>query len=384
MPLAESIATRLRDAGHQVWFVGGCVRDELLGRPAKDIDIATSAQPDELLRLFPRAGQVGAHFGVLLVPEGSERVEVATFRSDDIYADGRHPSAVHFESNPREDALRRDFTINALFRDPFSGEVLDFSTGRQDLAAKLIRTVGDPERRFREDHLRLLRAVRFAAGLSFDIEPITWHAMQQLAPLIRTVSIERVRDELIRILTEGGARRGFELLEKSGLLREILPEAAGQIALLPGRPSLTLALGILLHRAENSREILSRLHFPGNVIEPVAALVENQSRFAEAPKMRESELKRFLRMEHFEEHLELQGITCPTSNCDFIRRAQQRFTPESLHPPTLVSGHDLIAAGFTPGPLLGQALREIEDAQLENRLATREEALDFARRFLRQ
>ena len=199
--LAALVARRLRDAGHEAWYVGGCVRDELLGRPARDFDIATSARPEVLLRLFPRADRVGAHFGVVLVHEDGEMVEVATFRSDLAYTDGRHPEGVQFETSPQADALRRDFTINALFRDPFNGEIHDFTGGRADLAARLIRTVGDPERRFAEDHLRLLRAVRFAARLGFAIEPATMQAMQRLAPTIQQVSAERVRDELARILT---------------------------------------------------------------------------------------------------------------------------------------------------------------------------------------
>ena len=191
----------------------------MLGRPAKDIDIATAARPEELLRLFPNADRVGAHFGVVLVHEAGEMVEVATFRRDLAYSDGRHPAGVQFESSPREDALRRDFTINALFRDPFSGEILDFIGGRADLEARIIRTVGDPARRFAEDHLRLLRAVRFAARLGFEIEPSTMSAMRNMASMIHKVSAERVRDEIVRILTEGGARRGFELLDESGLYR---------------------------------------------------------------------------------------------------------------------------------------------------------------------
>src|SRR5580704_3280689 len=218
MDLAVSIIGRLREAGHTAYLTGGCVRDLLLGRAAKDFDVTTSARPAELLRLFPGSGQVGAHFGVVLVHEDGAHAEVATFRSDLEYLDGRHPDGVHCETDPRQDALRRDFTINALLLDPVSGEVLDFVNGRADLDSNLIRAIGDPERRFREDHLRLLRAVRFAARLGFEIEPETFAAIQSLAPSIHSVSAERVRDEIARILTEGGARRGFELLDSTGLL----------------------------------------------------------------------------------------------------------------------------------------------------------------------
>jgi poly(A) polymerase len=213
-------------SGHSAWLVGGCVRDLLLGRVPKDFDVATSAVPAEILRLFPNAGQVGAHFGVVLVHQADAQVEVATFRSDLDYTDGRRPNAVHFESSPEQDVLRRDFTINALLLDPDTNEVLDYVGGRADLDARIVRAIGDPVRRFQEDHLRLLRAVRFAARLGFSIEPATFAAMQSLAPAIHHISIERVRDEISRILTEGGARRGFELLDASGLLREVLPEVA--------------------------------------------------------------------------------------------------------------------------------------------------------------
>ena len=428
--LAGSIVRRLRDAGHEAWYVGGCVRDQLLGRPAKDMDIATAAPPEELLRLFPNADRVGAHFGVVLVHEAGEMVEVATFRRDLAYSDGRHPAGVQFESSPREDALRRDFTINALFHDPFSGEILDFIGGRADLEARIIRTVGDPARRFAEDHLRLLRAVRFAARLCFEIEPSTMSAMRNMASMIHKVSAERVRDEIVRILTEGGARRGFELLDESGLLREVLPEIAAMkgveqppefhpegdvwvhtLLMLDGlrAPSANLALGVLLHDVgkpptfriagrirfdghvekgvEIARSILGRLRFPGQVIDDVVALVENHMKFRDVPHMRESRLKRFLRMDDFEEHMELHRLDCLSShggldNYDFVRVKQREMPPEVLRPAPLLTGRDLIDAGFAPGPRFGPALQAVEDAQMENRLATKEEALELARRLL--
>ena len=423
--LARSIVDRLRAAGHTAYLVGGCVRDLLLGRTPNDFDVATSARPDELLRLFPRADRVGAHFGVVLVHDDGAHVEVATFRSDLEYLDGRHPEAVRFETDPREDALRRDFTINALLFDPITGEVLDFTDGRADLDAKIVRAIGDPETRFREDHLRLMRAVRFAARLGFEIEPRTFAAMRRLAPLIQTVSAERVRDELARILTEGGVRRGLELMDATGLLHEVLPEIEAMkgveqppefhpegdvwthtLIMLEGlrNPSLELALGVLLHDvgkpptfrvAERIRfdghveegvklahALLNRLRFPNHTIEQVEALIANHMKFRETPHMRESTLKRFIRMPDFEEHMELHRLDCLSShghldNYEFVRRKQIEVPPEELKPKPLITGDDLIAQGMKPGPIFGKLLHEIEDAQLEGRITTREEALDL-------
>ena len=424
--LAGSIVRQLRANGHVAWLVGGCVRDLLLGLIQKDFDVATSATPTEILRLFPKAGQVGAHFGVVLVHEGGAQVEVATFRSDLEYEDGRRPTAVQFESDPRQDVLRRDFTINALLFDPETNEVLDYVGGRADLTAGVIRAIGDPVRRLQEDHLRLLRAVRFAARLNFTIEPATFAAMKSLAPAIRMISIERVRDEISRILTEGGARRGLELLDASGLLVEILPEVSAlkgveqppefhpegdvwthTLIMLDGlcEPSLKLALGVLLHDIgkpttfrvadrirfdghvekglEIAHQLLNRLRFPNAVIEQVEALIANHMRFKDVPAMRESKLKRFLRMPGFDEHLELHRLDCLSShgsltNYDFAVAKLREVPPEQLRPVPLVTGHDLIAAGCRPGPSFGTALREAEDAQLEGRVTTKEEALQVA------
>jgi poly(A) polymerase len=425
--LATSIVQTLRAAGYVAYFTGGCVRDLLLGREPKDFDVATSAPPDDLLKIFPRAGQVGAHFGVVLVREDQNQVEVATFRSDLEYRDGRRPEGVAFETDPKQDVLRRDFTINALLLDPLSGEVLDFVDGRADLTARRIRAIGDPERRFREDHLRLLRAVRFAARLGFQIEPVTFAAIQRLAPLIHGVSAERIRDEIARILTEGSPRRGFELLDAGGLLREVLPEVAAlqgvaqppefhpegdvwthTMMMLDGldQPSITLALGLLLHDIgkpatfrvaerirfdghvekgiEIAHALLTRLRFPGDVIEGVEALIANHMKFMEVSRMRESTLKRFMRQPDFEAHMQLHRLDCLSShggleNYDFIRRKQAEVPPEQLKPARLLTGRDLIAAGYKPGPMFGVVLSEIEDAQLEGRVTTPEEALRMAR-----
>ncbi len=425
--LARGIIGQLRDRGHAAWLVGGCVRDLLLGLVPKDFDVATSAVPAELLRLFPQAGQVGAHFGVVMVTgDGGAHVEVATFRSDMEYTDGRRPSSVHFETSPEQDVLRRDFSINALLLDPLTGNILDYTGGRADLAAGIIRAIGHPERRFAEDHLRLLRAVRFAARFNFTIEPATFAAMQALAPAIHAISVERVRDEISRILTEGGARRGFELLDASGLLREVLPEISAMkgveqppefhpegdvwthtLIMLEGlrEPSLELALGVLLHDVgkpatfrvadrirfdghvekgvELARVLLNRLRYPNAVMEQVEALIANHMRFKDVPHMRESKMKRFLRMPKFEEHMELHRLDCLSShgglaNYDFVREKQIEVPPEQLRPVLLVTGHDLLAAGCKPGPAFGAALREAEDAQLEGRVVTREEALEVA------
>ena len=425
--LARTIVDRLRRRGHAAFLVGGCVRDLLLGRRPKDFDVATSARPDELLQMFPFADQVGAHFGVVLVRENAAQVEVATFRSDLGYADGRRPVAVHFEMDTQQDALRRDFTINALLMDPANGEILDYAGGQADLDAKRIRAIGDPVARFREDHLRLLRAVRFAARLEFEIEPETFEAIRTQAPLIRNVAAERVRDEIGRILTEGGARRGFELLDETGLLREVLPEVAAMkgveqppkfhpegdvwthtLIMLEGlrEPSLTLALGVLLHDVgkpatfrlaerirfdghvekgiEIAHGLMSRLRFPNHVIEAVEALIGNHMKFMETPRMRESTLKRFMRLPDFEEHMALHRLDCLSShghldNYEFVRRKQMEMPPEALKPAPLLTGRDLIAAGYRPGPMFGIVLKEIEDAQLERRISSSEEALQMAR-----
>lgn len=426
--LAARIVATLRGHGHQAWLVGGCVRDLLLGHAAKDYDVATDARPERLLQLFPRAGRVGAHFGVVLVRDDGAQVEVATFRSDLAYSDGRRPDAVVFEADPRQDALRRDFTINALLLDPITGGVLDFAGGRADLERGIIRAIGDPEARFREDHLRLLRAIRFAARLGFTIEPATWDAIARLHALIRSVAAERVRDELNRILTEGGARRGFEMLEATGLLNDILPEVAAMkgVAQPPEfhpegdvwvhtlllleqleHPTVTLAWGALLHDAGKpptfriaerirfdghveagvtlARRILTRLRFSHDVCEQILALVANHMRFKDVAGMRESTLKRFLRLPAFEEHLELHRLDCLTSNgrldtYGFIREKLNELSVWQIQPAPLITGRDLIAAGYQPGPLFGEILSAVEDAQLEGTLRSRDEALEFVRR----
>ncbi len=425
--LARQIVTRLKASGNQAYFVGGCVRDLILGGQPKDYDVSTDARPDEITALFPKSDLVGAHFGVVLVRDSGAQVEVATFRSDHAYVDGRHPVAVDFESDPRQDVLRRDFTINALLLDPDRDEILDFVGGREDLRNRIVRAIGDPETRFREDHLRLLRAVRFAARLDYQIDPATMQAIQLLHNLILKVSAERIRDELARILTEGGARRGFELLEATGLLADILPEVAAMkgvpqppefhpegdvwthtLLMLEQlrQPSVTLALGVLLHDVgkpptfrvaerirfdghvekgvEMAEGILTRLRFSNDEIRQAIALVANHMRFKDAPQMRESTLKRFLRIENFPEHLELHHLDCLSShghldNYELVKKKLEELPPAELKPPPLITGADLIAAGYQPGPIFARILATVEDAQLESKIRTPDEAMALVR-----
>ncbi|HLI85097.1 MAG TPA: CCA tRNA nucleotidyltransferase [Bryobacteraceae bacterium] len=429
--MAYRVAGTLRRAGYQAYLVGGCVRDLLLGAAPKDFDVSTDAPPERILELFPGSGQVGAHFGVVLVrngtPEGRAHVEVATFRSDHDYADGRRPSRVQFETDPRQDVLRRDFTINGLMMDPENRQVLDFVGGRADLEARLVRAIGDPELRFREDHLRMLRAVRFAARLKFRIETRTMEAIRRNHSAIVRVSAERVREELVRILTEGGARYGFELLDASGLLGDLLPEVASMkgvqqppefhpegdvwvhtLLLLEKleRPTPTLAWGALLHDAGKpptfrvaerirfdghveegvrlARDILTRLRFSREDEEQIEALVANHMRFKDVDRMKESTLKRFLRLPRFEEHLELHRLDCLASHCrlenyEFVRRKLEELPAEQLKPKPLLTGNDLIAAGYRPGPAFSKMLAAVEDAQLEGRIHSKEEALELVR-----
>jgi putative nucleotidyltransferase with HDIG domain len=419
--------------GHQAYLVGGCVRDRLMGNRPKDYDIATDARPERVLEYFPGSDRVGAHFGVVLVhDELGAQVEVATFRSDFSYSDGRRPDRVAFESDPKEDALRRDFTINALFEDPITGEVLDFAGGREDLRSGTIRAIGDAENRFREDHLRMLRAIRFAARLQFSIEPVTLAAIRKLAELASDVSAERVRGELIRILTEGHAKRGMELLEESGLLRVILPEVKALQGVeqppqyhpegdvwthtlmmldMADKPSPVLAMGILLHDigkpgtfrmaerirfdghveagVEIARGILERLRFSRAYTDEILALIANHMRFKDVMQMKASTLKRFLRLAKFDEHLELHRVDCLASNgnlsgWEYAKEHLSSLPAEELRPARLLTGEDLIADGYRPGPAFGKALEAVETAQLDGQIRTKDEALDVARKTLEE
>jgi putative nucleotidyltransferase with HDIG domain len=429
--LAAQIVRRLRAAGHEAYLAGGCVRDQLLGREPLDFDIATSAHPEAVRALFPRTVPVGMQFGVILVVERGIAFEVATFRSEDAYVDGRRPTRVHFGS-AREDALRRDFTINALFLDPERGEVVDFVDGRTDLRAGVIRAIGDPGARIAEDRLRMLRAVRLAARLRFRIEPRTRAAIAAAAPTIVDISAERIGDEVVKILTEGEARRGFALLAETGLLEPVLPEVARTIgveqprerhpegdvfthtllllAQLPAGVSETLALGALLHDvgkplcaerrdgritfhghpkvgAEVALAVCRRLRRSRATGERVAYLVQNHLRLVQAPEMRLSTLKRMLREEGFDELLALARMDALASDGDlgpvaFCERRRAELAEEEVRPPRLLGGADLIALGHRPGPRIGEILRALEEAQLEGQVRTRDEAARFvAERF---
>lgn len=440
---ATGIVQRLRERGFQAYLVGGCVRDLLLGRPPKDYDVATDATPRQVMEIFPETYAVGAQFGVVLVPvaslgsdicaESSSKsscVEVATFRSDIGYSDGRHPDEVQFSKDPREDVARRDFTINGMMLDPVSGEVLDFVGGRKDLAAGLIRTIGGPEHRFAEDKLRMLRAVRFASRFEYAIDPATFAAVQKLAEQIKVVSRERVRDELTRMLTEGHGRRAFLLLDESGLLQQVLPEISAMkgveqppefhpegdvfvhtlllLDYLPQPCPMTLAWGALLHdvgkpatfrvapdriRFDNhvevgvkiAEKICLQMRFSNDETEQILALVDNHMRFMDAMKMKQSTLKRFLRLPEFDEHMALHRADCLASHrhlatYEWIREKQKETPPENMRPSPLVTGDDLIAAGHVPGPKFREILTAVEDAQLEGRLPTRDAAMEFIRR----
>jgi poly(A) polymerase len=438
---AEAIIDRLRAEGYTAYLAGGCVRDLLLGREPQDFDVATNARPDSVLEMFPRSFSVGAHFGVVLVldeNDGKEVLtEVATFRHDGAYSDGRHPDAVRFSESTEEDVKRRDFTINGMLLDPVhwratgdvAGSVLDFVGGRKDLAAGKVRAIGDPRLRFEEDKLRMLRAVRFAARFGFEIEERTAKAIRSLASAIDQVSRERVRDELTKMLTEGGARRAFELLDETGLLHEVLPEIAkmhgveqppqfhpeGDVwvhtmllleKLLPGCAA-TLGWAALLHdvgKPATFRRAPDRIRFDGHVevgvriaehicrrlrfsleqTQQIIALVGNHMRFGDVQRMKESTLKRFFRLPRFEEHLALHWMDVSSSfgdleNYEFAKKRYEATPIEEVRPQLLVSGDDLIKAGYRPGPKFREMLALAEDAQLEGRISSREEGMRLIR-----
>jgi len=463
---ALQIIAALRDAGYQAYLAGGCVRDLLLGREPKDYDVATSATPDTVLNLFPRTFAVGAHFGVVLVAlesedaptvsEGSRAreiiTEVATFRSDGAYSDGRHPDAVRYTTSAEEDVRRRDFTINGLLLDPEGAgginprktsanttwalapekdrsALIDHVNGLSDLEAGIIRAIGNPEQRFDEDHLRMLRAVRFAARFNFQLDASTAAAIHRSAAKINHVSRERVRDELTKMLTEGRARRAFELLDETGLLVEVLPEVARMkgveqppqfhpegdvwthtlllLAQLESGCPLTLAWGALLHdvgkpptftRADRIRfnghvevgvaiaaALCNRFRFSNDESRQIVSLVANHMRFADAQRMKASTLKRFFRLEDFPQHLDLHRMDCMagSGNLDhwnFVRERYESMPEEAVRPVPLVTGRELIAAGYHPGAGFREMLHAVEDAQLEGAVTTPTEALDWLRK----
>jgi poly(A) polymerase len=428
--LANSICNALIREGYQAFLVGGCVRDLLLGREPADYDVSTDATPDRVMALFPESVAVGAQFGVIIVPRQGYQVEVATFRSDIGSADGRHPERVVFTSSPEQDVQRRDFTINGLLMRHDSETILDFVGGQTDLRAGIIRAIGEPARRFAEDKLRMLRAVRFAARFRFQIDPETSAAIQQHAHEIGQVSAERIREELTKLLTEGSARRGMELLDESGLLQHILPEVAAMqgveqppqyhpegdvwthtLLMLEGLPagsSATLAWGVLLHDVGKPRTfrpisetgdrirfdghvdvgvrmaegICERLRFSNQDREQILALIANHMRFKDVSRMRASTLKRFIRLPQFDEHLALHRLDCLSSHrhldaYDFARRTLEETPVEEMRPTRLLNGNDLQSLGYPPGPLFSKILRSLEDAQLEGLVKSRDEAIAF-------
>jgi poly(A) polymerase len=425
--MANSICDTLRHSGYQALLVGGCVRDLLLGREPADYDVTTDATPDQVMKLFPESVAVGAQFGVILIPRDDLKVEVATFRSDVGYSDGRHPDSVVYSKTPQEDVQRRDFTINGLLMRHDTGEVLDFVSGQADLKAKVIRAIGEPSRRFTEDKLRMMRAVRFAARFEFEIEAATFRAIRRHVAEIHQVSPERLREELTKMLIEGAARKAFELLDETWLLQQVLPEIAAMKGVeqppqyhpegdvwihtrlmlegLPKNASPTLAWGVLLHdvgkpptfqsaaetgdriRFNNHVEvgvrmaeaICKRLRFSNEETEQILALVDNHMRFGAVEEMRVATLKKFVRLPHFEEHLALHRLDCLSShrNLDshkFVQEFLEKTPPEQVRPARLLGGDDLNGMGFRPGPLFAQILQSLEDAQLEGQIKTRQEA----------
>src|SRR5881396_3697424 len=427
---AREVAARLRERGHIAYFAGGCVRDIIRGETPKDFDIVTDARPEAVQKIFPRTYAVGAHFGVIIVLENGFQFEVATFRSDDAYIDGRHPSAVHF-SFPEEDAKRRDFTINGMFYDPVAEKVIDFVGGRADIAAKLLRAIGDPAQRFAEDRLRMLRAVRLATMLDYKIDSQTWDALLASAPSINQISAERIRDELARIFLSPNRVRGWDLLDSSGLMRAILPEVDAMkgcaqpeqfhpegdvfqhtrlmLQFLPEKVSVPLVFSVLLHDvakprtatvdetgrirfnahdrigAEMTEKIMRRLRFSGAEIDATVEMVRQHMVFKDVPKMREAKLKRFMARPTFDDELELHRVDCEGShrmldNYEFLLRKREEFANEPIIPPPLVRGDDLIALGLKPGPRFGEILDAVETRQLEGNLRTREEALEWVKR----
>ncbi|HKD81337.1 MAG TPA: CCA tRNA nucleotidyltransferase [Candidatus Angelobacter sp.] len=439
---ATRIALALRAQGHSAYLVGGCVRDLLLNRDPADFDVATSATPQQVMQLFPQTYAVGAQFGVVLIPALREvdgaranfATEVATFRSDGAYSDGRHPDEVRFSKDVRLDLQRRDFTINGLLLDPDTKEILDYVGGQADIQSGTVRTIGEAYHRFAEDKLRMLRAVRFAARFGYTIDARTFSAIRELAPQIHQVSHERVRDEILKMLTEGQARRAFELLDETTLLEQVLPEIKKMqgvaqppqyhpegdvwvhtLLLLEGLPagvSKTLALGALLHDVgkpptfriapdrirfdqhaevgtKMAEEICHRFRMSNEETEQVMSLVANHMRFGSIAHMKESTLKRFFRLPNFEEHIELHRLDCSSSHRDLslYEFAKQRFhsmPQEQIRPQPLISGGDLIAAGYPPGPVFKELLTAVEDAQLEGSITTKEEALGLVKSMTQQ
>lgn len=422
---ARSIVERLRTKGFEALYAGGCVRDRLLGLTPHDYDVATNARPEQVEALFPRTVPVGVQFGVIIVLEQGAEIQVATFRGDGTYHDGRHPESVRY-TDAEGDSRRRDFTVNGLFLDPIEERILDFVEGRRDLESRLLRAIGNPSERFAEDKLRLLRAVRFATTLGFEIDPDTWREILVWSPEIHAVSAERIREELVKILLSPNRLRGFDLLDESGLLRQVLPEMEAlkgcdqppefhpegdvfvhtrlMLSMLAPDASLPLVLSVLFHdigkpatrvvdetgrirfnghegvSAGMTLRLLQRLRFPNEVIDAVIPAVRLHMSFKDVPNMRVATLKRMMARPTFEEELELHRVDCLAShgmldNHAMLIAKREEFGREPLIPEPLISGHDLIALGMKPGPEFAEMLMSVQTRQMEGTLNTRDEAL---------
>ncbi len=433
--VAKKIVARLQKAGIEAFWVGGCVRDFLLGREPEDIDIATDARPEQIENLFKRTIAVGKKFGVIIVIEDGHHFQVATFRSEGEYKDGRRPEKVVF-SDAKADALRRDFTINALFYDPISNTTHDWVGGEKDLRAKIIRTIGRPEERFGEDHLRLLRAIRFAAQLNFAIEPETFAAVKSLAPKIKVISAERIRDELLKLFRPPHAARGLDLLRESGLMEQVLPELSATVTCdqspdyhpegtvfnhirlmleqLPPDAPPSLPWAAILHDigkpptasrdeetgathfyghekigADMARDILNRLRFPKKDVDEIVACVRQHMQFKDVRQMRTATLRRLLLRETFPLELELHKLDCLGSHCSLdhynflLEQARELKKKPRIRPP-LLTGRDLIALGMKPGPDMGAMLHEIREKQLSDELKTKREAKAWVQKRIRK
>ncbi len=425
---AISIVRELQSAGHTAYFAGGCVRDSLLGNIPKDYDIATDATPDQILKIFPNGDTIGAHFGVILVRSDGFHFEIATFREDGEYSDGRRPDSVSY-TDAQTDAGRRDFTVNGLFEDPISGEIVDHVGGQADLAAQTLRAIGDPAQRFAEDYLRLLRAVRFATKLGFEIEPTTWAAMQNEAANIASIAPERIREELDKIWQHPRRVHGFDLLVDSGLMVAILPEILDlqgceqppqfhpegdvfvhtrmMLGLLEPDAPLSLVLAVLFHDiakpatqtfddadgrirfnghdkvgADMTGDILRRLKYSNRTIDAAVSGVEHHMQFINVQNMKKSTLKRFMARDYFDDELELHRVDCLGSNgnlenYDYVKAKQEEFANQPIIPEPFINGRDLIDLGHPPGPDMGVILREAQDLQLEGSLTSRDEAMTW-------
>ena len=427
LDFAKELVAELRESGHKAYCVGGCARDTLIGIEPKEYDITTSATPEEVSEIFPHTVPIGVSFGVILVITGKYQFEVATFRKDQSYSDGRHPDNVIYSSSEQEDVLRRDFTINGMLYDPIREEVIDYVGGIDDLNSKIVRTIGDPYERFNEDKLRMMRAIRFSSRYNFELDLDTFRAIEKLAADITQVSSERIRDEILKIITQDNPGQGIMMLSESGLLKYILPDVEimrgveqppefhpeGDVFVhtclvleklfenQEGVVSPELAMGALLHDvgkpptfsvsdrirfnghdrlgADMSKKICRDLKFSNKQIEIIYELIKEHLKFKDVFKMKKSTLKRFIGMPHFEEHMALHLADCQASHgitkaYDFIMEKFDEFEDEEIKPAPLLSGKELIEMGYNPGPLFTEILNFVEEAQLEGNIQSSDEA----------